>query len=386
MEFETWWLVLLPAFFAAGWFAARWDLRQTIRAARQLPATYFQGLNHLLHDENDEAVDALIEVVKLDPDTPELHFALGTLFRRRGETERAIRVHENLLSRGDLSSAQRQHALMESGLDYVKAGLLDRAEKALSQLESTPLAVKAEEQRLLIAQSVRDWPLAISLCQALRAAGHTQSAERELHYRCAQIDDGLNANNPDLNATQVQLAQELVASSNHPWVLLLRAKCDLVMQRPEQSIASLNNLFEQHPAFCPLAAPLWMKAYSLQNANDQGLQRLIQTFERSPSDDLMLSIAQQLSEQSGREKAQYWLVEQLKIRPSLAGLNALAQLKALAPDQPIDAEFLSNQLDNATTKGGRYVCHHCGFQAKNFYWLCPGCGQWETYLPSTQSL
>lgn len=385
MEFETWWLVLLPAFFAAGWFAARWDLRQTIRAARQLPATYFQGLNHLLHDENDEAVDALINVVKLDPDTPELHFALGTLFRRRGETERAIRVHENLLSRGDLSSSQRQQALLESGLDYVKAGLLDRAEKALSQLESTPLAVKAEEQRLLIAQSVRDWPLAIALCQTLKADGHAESARHELQYRCAQIDDALNVSPPNLTLIGDYLSQDLIKANGHPWVLLLRARFHLFQQDTALAIEILRSLFEQYPDYSSLAAGLWMTAHR-PNDSAVGLEQLKVWFERSPSDDLMISIANETLEIFGRTAASDWLTDRLRSRVSLAGLNVLARINAGAPVLPINVDLLSIQLAGVTVKGGRYVCHHCGFQAKNYYWHCPGCNQWESYQPSTQAI
>ena len=384
MEFETWWLVLLPAFFAAGWFAARWDLRQTIRAARQLPATYFQGLNHLLHDENDEAVDALIEVVKLDPDTPELHFALGTLFRRRGETERAIRVHENLLSRGDLSSPQRQQALMESGLDYVKAGLLDRAEKALSQLESTPLAVKAEEQRLLIAQSVRDWPLAIQLCHTLKINGHKDSAKHELHYRCAQIDDALNVSVPNLSLIESYLADDLINTNSHPWVLLLRAKFHFSQLDYAKAIEILGDLFEQYSSYIPLAAPLWMTSHRLQDRSSAGLAQLKNWFGRNPSDDLMISIAKDTLEISGRSAASEWLASQLKNRVSLAGLNLLAQMNASLPVLPIEADLLSTQMSGLAAKGGRYICHHCGFQAKNYYWHCPGCGHWESYQPATQ--
>ena len=384
MEFETWWLVLLPAFFAAGWFAARWDLRQTIRAARQLPATYFQGLNHLLNDENDEAVDALIEVVKLDPDTPELHFALGTLFRRRGETERAIRVHENLLSRGDLSTAQRQQALMESGLDYVKAGLLDRAEKALSQLDETPLAVKGEEQRLLIAQTVRDWPLAIALCQALKIKGHANSAKHELHYRCAQIDDALNVSSPNLPLIDSYFTNDIITANSHPWVSLLRARAHFAKLDYAKTIDVVRDLFEQHPSYSSLAAPLLMAAHRAQDSGAFGLEILKKWFCQSPSDDLMISIAKETLAISGQSAASVWLADQLKSRVSLVGLNVLAQINAAAPALPIELGLLSAQLVGLSANGGRYVCHHCGFQAKNYYWHCPGCGQWESYRPSTQ--
>jgi tetratricopeptide (TPR) repeat protein len=139
MEFDLSWMLLgLPLAFVLGWLASRFDLRQLRIENRQAPKAYFKGLNFLLNEQQDQAIDAFIEAVQNDPDTSELHFALGNLFRRRGEYERAVRVHEHLLSRGDLSQADRHRAQHALALDYLKAGLLDRAEEALRKLEGTP--------------------------------------------------------------------------------------------------------------------------------------------------------------------------------------------------------------------------------------------------------
>src|SRR5580704_13335300 len=143
MEFETWWLLSIPVFFGLGWIAARVDITQLLSESRSLPNGYFKGLNFLLNEQPDKAIDAFIEVVKLDPETTELHFALGNLFRRRGETERAIRVHQNLLKRADLPTNERDHALYELGQDFLKAGLLDRAEETFKEISVGLYAVDA---------------------------------------------------------------------------------------------------------------------------------------------------------------------------------------------------------------------------------------------------
>src|SRR5499433_319942 len=137
MEIDYWWLLALPLFFALGWFAARIDIKQLVSESRRLPRSYFKGLNFLLNEQPDKAIEAFIEVVKVDPETVELHFALGSLFRRRGETERAIRMHKNLLERSDLAEEQRLHAMVELGEDYLKAGLLDRAEEMFVKLKGS---------------------------------------------------------------------------------------------------------------------------------------------------------------------------------------------------------------------------------------------------------
>src|SRR4249920_3251010 len=139
MNLDLSWILLgLPVAFVLGWLASRLDLRQLRIDNRRTPKAYFQGLNFLLNEQQDQAIDAFIEAVQSDPDTSELHFALGNLFRRRGEYERAVRVHEHLLSRGDLSRADRHRAQHALALDYLRAGLLDRAETALLRLEGTP--------------------------------------------------------------------------------------------------------------------------------------------------------------------------------------------------------------------------------------------------------
>ena len=157
MEFQTWWLLAVPLFFGLGWFAARLDARQAARPAGGLPDAYFRGLNFLLNEQPDKAIDAFLDGVRIDPETIELHFALGSLFRRRGETDRAIRVHQNLADRPGLGAAQREHALFELGQDFLRAGLLDRAEDAFNRLAGSSYAAAALRHRLAIAQMVSAW-------------------------------------------------------------------------------------------------------------------------------------------------------------------------------------------------------------------------------------
>src|SRR6202521_2087669 len=143
MDLDFWWLLVIPIAFALGWMASRYDLKTLLSENANLPRSYFRGLNFLLNEQHDKAIDAFIEIVKLDPETVELHFALGNLFRRRGETERAIRVHQNLLARPDLLQEHQVHALYELGQDYLKAGLLDRAEETYNKLVDTQYGAQA---------------------------------------------------------------------------------------------------------------------------------------------------------------------------------------------------------------------------------------------------
>src|SRR5512140_1351991 len=170
MDFELWWLLPIPAlFFGLGWMAARVDIKHLLRESRALPLSYFKGLNFLLNEQPDKAIEAFNEVVKVNPETVELHFALGSLFRRQGELDRAIRLHQNLLERPDLAADKRVTALYELGQDYQRAGLLDRAEEAYSKLDGTPYEHQALDRLLQIYEHEKDWLKAIAVTKKIEA-------------------------------------------------------------------------------------------------------------------------------------------------------------------------------------------------------------------------
>src|SRR5574337_923649 len=185
MDFTfTWLLIALPVAFALGWMASRIDLRQVKRDGRRAPKAYFEGLTLLLNEQPDKAIDAFIEAVQHDPDTTELHFGLGSLFRRRGEFERAVRVHQHLLQRGDLTPADRQRAQHELAQDFLKAGLFDRAEAAYRALEGTAFDQEARLALLALHERARDWPAATAVAIELERRGSGSFATRIAHHAC----------------------------------------------------------------------------------------------------------------------------------------------------------------------------------------------------------
>jgi lipopolysaccharide assembly protein B len=416
MDFDTWWLLLLPTFFAAGWYAARWDLRQTIRAARQLPETYFKGLNHLLHDEPDQALDALIEVVKQDPETPQLHFALGALFRRRAEVDRAIRVHDNLLARRDLSDEHRNQARFELGLDYMKAGLLDQAEAALGPLDGTPLAVPAEELRIQIAQSTRDWPLAIRIARDLKAAGQTQLAQNEVHFHCNLVEQALSAKPANQEVVQQHFGEALACNPNHPRVALLalKIKDTGLSEAAVPTLLALDDFEafgDRFPTYSPLIVDSYAAMASQRQSTERAQNKLAFWYSQHPSQDLLLAglkLATRESESAivGAQDAASQGAGTQGARPQGAGthqgtepllpswIETALRLKPtsltigqwVGSRDGLDAaafKFLSEQLKTLNSKSGKYACKNCGFKASQHYWHCPGCAKWESYSTST---
>ncbi|HEU0219369.1 MAG TPA: lipopolysaccharide assembly protein LapB, partial [Gallionella sp.] len=194
MEFEPWMLLIFPLFFGMGWMAARIDIKELLSESSALPQSYFQGLNFLLNEQQDKAIEAFIEVVKVDPQTIELHFALGSLFRRRGEVDRALRMHHNLVDRADLDNDKRQQAFFELAQDYLKAGIFDRAESLFRELENTRYAKPALEFLLELFQKEHDWLKAIDVAQRLTAVSGQSYSKLAAFFYCElaseEIADG----------------------------------------------------------------------------------------------------------------------------------------------------------------------------------------------------
>src|SRR5689334_24694913 len=185
MDFDPQWLLLgVPIVFALGWLASRFDLRQWRREQTDSPKVYYKGLHLLLNEQQDKAIDAFIEAVQQDPDTSDLHFALGNLFRRRGEYERAVRVHEHLLQRADLPKVERPRARYALAQDYLKAGLFDRAEAAYRALEGTAFATEARLALLGLLERSREWNAAIDVARQLEATGTGSFSTHIAHCWC----------------------------------------------------------------------------------------------------------------------------------------------------------------------------------------------------------
>ncbi|MDQ2927015.1 MAG: tetratricopeptide repeat protein, partial [Pseudomonadota bacterium] len=188
MDFEPQWLIWVPlAFglgFILGWIALRLDARQGRREQKDSPKVYYKGLNFLLNEQHDKAIDAFIEAVQQDPDTSDLHFALGDLFRRRGEYERAVRVHQHLLGRADLPKNDRDRAQHALAQDFMKAGLFDRAEEAFKALSGTAFDTEARLALLDLHERARDWRAAVEIGRQLEKSGAGSFASRIAHYEC----------------------------------------------------------------------------------------------------------------------------------------------------------------------------------------------------------
>ena len=382
MEFEYWWLLALPLFFGLGWLAARIDIRHLVRESSALPRSYFRGLNFLLNEQPDKAIEAFIEVVKVDPETVELHFALGSLFRRRGEYDRAIRMHQNLLARADLAAEQRTHALFELGLDYLKAGILDRAEEVFGRLAGGARATEAHRCLLEIYQAEKDWGKAIDMARKL-GAGTGEGGTREVaQFLCELAATEATHSRPD--AARAHLEKALEAHRKCVRANLLLGDLARAAGELEQAIAHWKRIEAQNPAYLALVAQRLLEAYRDAGRLEEGLTLLSGYLERYPSLDLLDAVFQTTLEAKGVEAAYKLVRDELRRNPTLLGLDRLLEAQiigAASPERRRDLELVRNLVHSHTRRLARYRCENCGFKARQFHWLCPACGGWETYPP-----
>ena len=367
MELDiTWFLLGLPLAFVLGWLASRLDLRQLRIDNRRSPKAYFKGLNHLLNEQQDEAIDAFIEAVQKDPDTSELHFALGNLFRRRGEYDRAVRVHEHLLARGDLAGPEHERAQHALALDYLQAGLLDRAEDALGKLEGGKFETQARLARLAIYERTRDWPQAERVAQQLQTSGHGDFSTRAAHYLCEQA----TAQPPDEQRATLLKAMSLAPQSGRAHMALAE-----LAKRSGDMNEAFNRLLagiKSAPSATPLIANDLAQLAIQTERQSEALPVLQALYDTTHSLDVSQALAKLRSSAGGEGALQAQQLAHLRNEPSL--VIAADWLKA----QGMQAD-VQRALDVATKPLMRYRCASCGFEASQHFWHCPGCQSWDSY-------
>ena len=376
MDFDLTWILLgLPIAYTLGWLASRADLRQLRIENRQAPKAYFRGLNFLLNEQQDQAIDAFIEAVQNDPDTSELHFALGNLFRRRGEYERAVRVHEHLLQRGDLPQLERDRAQHALALDYLKAGLLDRAETALRKLESTSYEEEARLALLSIYERSRDWQHSADIASKLNSAGHASFTGRQAHYLCEQANALIATGDTAQALRLLELACSTATASARPLIDL--AKLRLQIGQHQTAFEALIKLEKVAPQTVPLAAGLLVTIAQHDALYAPVMTLLKAHYQHAPSVDVMDAIAR-LEKDPVASRQGY--IKHLETETSLiAAARWVAGEKLANPLEKQNHQLVQRALDQATKPLMRYRCAACGFEATQHFWHCPGCQAWDSY-------
>lgn len=373
-------LLGLPLAFLLGWWASRVDLKQLRVENRQSPKAYFKGLNFLLNEQQDQAIDAFIEAVQLDPDTSELHFALGNLFRKRGEYDRAVRVHEHLIARADLSQTDRDRAHYALAMDYLRAGILDRAEAVLQTLLTTSYAPTARLALLSIYERTRDWAQAAATAQALQSSGEGNFDARQAHYLCEQAARCVQNDQLEQALDLLEQAQRIAPRVDRPQLemahLLERLK------QPEKAYESLARLIETNSIATPLAAPALARLAIELGRESSARQILDRAYSYQASLDVLnarVALSPSQDPTQPADQPQSLLLKHLQQESSLIAAEQWLQLEHAAGRLVVVP--IEQAISKATRPLRHYRCAACGFETQHHYWNCPGCQAWDSYPP-----
>lgn len=381
MEFELWYLIVVPLLFIAGWWFRGLDQRQ--REQEQRPGTYYKGINLLLNDQPDKAIDAFIEVVKLDHETIELHHALGNLFSRRGEFDRAVRIHNHLLNREDLPSHERSLALFELGNDYLKAGIYDRAEESFQRLLKEPeYRLDAMRSLLKIYCTEKEWNKAIEVANTLeKQAGENHQVEMG-HFHCELAALEMRAKHFD--QAKLELEKALQVDRKSVRALIMLGNLSMLNNDPNAALQYWAQVEKVSPEHLTLVMVQIAQAYEAIGQHDQAMNLINRALEDHSSVETLSIALDLIIKSEGEKAAEKFLKEELERRPTLWAYEKLSELRLKANPDDSELELLTGLLKPYVSRPGRYRCSHCGFKAKGFQWLCPGCSSWGSYSPKRE--
>ncbi|HEX7031272.1 MAG TPA: lipopolysaccharide assembly protein LapB [Gammaproteobacteria bacterium] len=374
---------LLLVALLVGWLTGRHSRDQRAKDGGGLPGEYFRGLNFLLNEEPDKALEVFIRMVEVDSDTLETHFALGSLFRRRGEVDRAIRIHQNLIARPNLSRRHRTQALFELGEDYLKAGLLDRAENLFSELAREKAHVEAALGNLLmIFEQQKDWEKAIGAARQLESVSGRYRNREIAHYYCELAERELDDRN--WRAANRHLRRANAFDRDAVRVALLNARLAEGEGDDKRALRHYRRALAIDPAKAGMILPALVRLHA-QTGRPGDFDDAVRQLVREQPESMASVAVAALRDPSIRGAAVDECIERyLESEPGLPGLGVLQrQIEDLRrADAPLTARHIAKLLlGQAQGEGYRYRCAECGYHGKTLYWQCPSCRQWDRFRP-----
>lgn len=372
--------LLLPIAALSGWLLARKQYNKTkLSHSPVLNPDYFKGLNFLLNEQPDKAIDIFIQLLEVNSETVETHLALANLFRRRGETDRAIRIHQNLIARPTLTSLQRDTVLVELGLDYMNAGVLDRAEHLfLELLKKTAPPIEAYKQLLRIYHQEKKWSQAIDMAIKFQSQAKEDIAPTIAQFYC-ELAEKQKLSEP--NSILPILKKAHYYDANCVRASLLEADCLIRAENFRKAIKVLQNIEKQNVNYISEALQRLLNCY--QNTHnlsgfDDWLHSLLSRHPNITSARIML--AQVIQMQHGSQAAHDYLYQQLQSHPSVEGLHTLMSLDQ--PSHQTIVPLIKGITHTMVRRGHRYSCQNCGFSGKTMHWQCPSCKHWNSVKPT----
>jgi len=380
VEFEFWWLLIIPLFFGLGWFAARIDIAQIISESTDFPSAYFKGLNFLIKNQYEKAAEAFSQAVKINNESLEIHFVLGSLYRRTGQLDKAINLHMDLLETRELSHQQNESVKAELALDYFKAGLYDRSVELLLALNKDSYHQFSLNTLLDIYSKEREWNKAITTAIELEKISGVSFRENISHFYCEiAVVYILEKNNKEADES---LRMALNEYKNCVRANILLGDICESEEGFEEAISYWKKVEYQQPEYLGLVASKILNAYQRLNMLNEGLTVLSGYYDLYKLKTLLSILYPAIMSNEGPEKAETIARNELIQRPSLSALDQLFEAQAIGKKSEIsNIELIQQTIKNAIGDRRFYSCKKCGFKARQFHWHCPACNSWES-LPS----
>ncbi|MEL7293610.1 MAG: lipopolysaccharide assembly protein LapB [Pseudomonadota bacterium] len=376
--------LLLPIAAAYGWYMGNRSAQQDKqKQSHQISRQYVTGLNLLLSDQSDKAVDHFIELLQVDNETIDTHLALGNLFRSRGEVDRAIRIHQNLISRSGLTIDQKNIALQQLAKDYMASGFLDRAERIFEQLIEEPDHKEAALQQLVaIYQQTREWSKAIHYANLLVKLGRKRMRASIAHFWC-ELAMQEKADDNDTIAMQ-HFKRALEEDPKCVRASIALGKLYLEAEDYQNTIKYLEQVLEQDSDFVSEVLPTLAECYHHLGQEDELLNFLRQCIVSKAGVSAELMLAQLVAKHDGVGAAQELLTRQLVKNPTMKGFYRLMDYHlAEAEEGRAKASLgtLQKLVGEQLKVKPHYRCRKCGFSTHAMYWHCPSCKGWGTIKP-----
>lgn len=376
--------LLLPVAAAYGWYMGRRSAQQSKQDdASRLSRDYVAGVNFLLSNQQDKAVDLFLDMLKEDTGTVEAHLTLGNLFRSRGEVDRAIRIHQSLMESASLTYDQRLLAVQQLGRDYMAAGLYDRAEDMFKQLvDETDFRLGALQQLLQIYQATSDWQSAIEVAERLVKLGKEKHRGEIANFWCELALQQMAAN--DLDKAMTLLKKGAAADRNSARVSIMMGRVWMEKGDYAKAVESLERVIDQDKELVGETLEMLQTCYQQLGKADEWEIFLRRCVEENAGATAELMLAQILEQREGVEAAQNYVTRQLERHPTMRVFHKLMDYHLNEAEEGRAKESLGvlrNMVGEQVRSKPRYRCQKCGFTAHTLYWHCPSCRSWATIKP-----
>lgn len=373
--------LLLPVAAASGWFIARRKYYNPSSYVEDVAPEYYRGLRYIIDEQPDKAIEVFLKLLEVDSETVEVHLALGNLFRRRGEVDRAVRIHQNLIARPTLSTEQRSQALVELGVDYLRSGLLDRAEVMFEELLTTRYKSRAALYLVEIYEEEQDWDKAVECARIWQQDSSQILNKRIAHYYGKKAEEYLAEDDFKSSREFIKLALKEDPNSAH--ASMVEGRLEMREENFKAAIKAYKRIEKQAPEFVSeILIPL-KTCYRELGKSQKFLDYLHELPTNQTGINQIIELSDFIEEHEGSDNAIRFLVDKAEELPSVRMLDRLVELSLISEEgeNKTKLECFKLLTGKLVEVKSAFKCNQCGYRARSIYWQCPACKKWDTVKP-----